>query len=135
MFAAARPLNILEGVISEHFDARNSNLVKQWQPMMDRLSEWTASDLDPYCKAIAARIGPSTISLDRTTKCQSVITLPSQSNLRLSSHPYANAAAADVKLRFRVHSPRFVAPARVEYESFHWAATSADTGFAMDDRS
>lgn len=104
MYDVSRSIDVLDGVSSDYFDARNPNLLDRWQPMADWLALRLASGVDPHCKVSATRIGPRIRAFDRAGKRLNGVNLASQDYLGLSSHPHVIAAATDAVLQYGVHS-------------------------------
>lgn len=97
-------IDVLDGVTSDYFDARNPNLLDRWQPMTDWVTARLDARLDPYCKSTSARIGPRTCGYDRAGRRLDGINFASQDYLSLSSHPDVIAAATNAAQQFGVHS-------------------------------
>ena len=94
----------LNGSVADFRDCGERNLLDRWLPHQQWWNARLAAGLDPYCKAVLDRPGPTARCAYRDGTVFAGVNFASQDYLSLSAHPAVLAAAADAAARYGVHS-------------------------------
>ncbi len=94
----------LKGSVADFRDCGERNLLDRWLPHQQWWNARLAAGVDPYCKAVLDRPGPTARGAYRDGTVFAGVNFASQDYLSLSAHPAVLAAAADAAARYGVHS-------------------------------